>query len=119
MRSGPPCITRGYVSGKHHRPLKSVRCEVDVAFTRWRIAVMLDGCFWHSCPVHATTPALNGPWWTKKLEGNLARDRMNDSLLAKAGWLVLRFWEHDDTTEIVTKVIATLQTLGRVELPRS
>ncbi len=89
---------------KHYRPLKGSRCEVDVAFTRWRVAVQLDGCFWHGCPAHATRPATNEAWWAVKLDANVARDRRNDELLTEAGWKVLRFWEHEQIDQIVATV---------------
>ena len=94
---------------KHYRPLKGVRCEVDVAFTRWRVAVLIDGCFWHGCPEHKTTrPATNAIWWSTKLDNNRARDRKNDELLAAAGWMVMRFWEHTRPDEVVVAVMASL-----------
>ncbi|MEV0869548.1 very short patch repair endonuclease [Brachybacterium paraconglomeratum] len=68
----------------------------DVVFTRARLVVFVDGCFWHSCPQHATTPATRTDWWTEKLERNVARDRDTDVRLVEQGWTVLRFWEHED-----------------------
>lgn len=65
-------------------------------FPRRRIAVYVDGCFWHRCPEHATQPKNNGHWWDDKLAGNVARDRDTDRRLVDAGWRVLRFWEHED-----------------------
>ena len=61
-----------------------------------RVAVFLDGCFWHSCPVHGTTPHANRAWWLEKLAANVERDWRHDCELRTAGWLVLRFWEHED-----------------------
>ena len=89
---------------KHYRPIKGSRCEVDVAFTRWRVAVLLDGCFWHGCPQHATRPATNAEWWATKLDANIARDRRTDEALTAAGWKVLRFWEHEPTDNVVATV---------------
>jgi DNA mismatch endonuclease (patch repair protein) len=89
---------------KHYRPVKGSRCEVDVAFTRWKVAVQFDGCFWHGCPQHATRPATNEAWWAAKLDANIARDRRNDELLTHAGWKVLRFWEHEQVDHIVATV---------------
>lgn len=76
----------------------------DIAFTRAKLAVFLDGCFWHRCPVHGTTPATNAQWWKGKLERNVERDRANDRDLNSMGWAVLRFWEHQSTAEIVQAV---------------
>lgn len=72
------------------------RRRADVLFTRARIAVFVDGCFWHGCPVHGTLPVANGAWWADKLAGNVARDRATDAHLEALGWSVVRFWEHDD-----------------------
>ena len=89
---------------KHYRPIKGSRCEVDIAFTHWGVAIQLDGCFWHGCPQHATRPATNGEWWAAKLDGNVKRDRRTDETLSQAGWTVVRFWEHEPTEEVVFKI---------------
>lgn len=65
-------------------------------FTRARVAVFVDGCFWHRCPEHGTWPAANAAWWRAKLERNVARDSETDSLLGHDGWAVIRIWEHED-----------------------
>lgn len=72
------------------------RRRADVVFTAARLAVFVDGCFWHACPQHATQPSANAPWWSDKLKKNVARDRDTDAHLLTLGWMVLRFWEHDD-----------------------
>ncbi len=92
----------------HFKVLPSVRGDVDVAFTRQRVAVFIDGCFWHGCPQHATRPATNGDWWRQKLDGNIARDIRTNAALATAGWTVLRFWEHSDPREVAAAVKTTL-----------
>ncbi len=89
---------------KHYRPIEGSRCEVDIAFTRWRVAVLLDGCFWHGCPQHATRPATNAEWWATKLDANITRDRRTDEALTAAGWTVLRFWEHEAIDHVVATV---------------
>lgn len=71
------------------------RRRADIVFTRRRIAVFIDGCYWHGCPEHATHPKRNADYWGPKLAGNIVRDRETDELLRKAGWLVLRYWEHE------------------------
>ncbi|MEU2068658.1 very short patch repair endonuclease [Streptomyces anulatus] len=81
------------------------RRTIDIAFTRAKVAVMIDGCFWHGCPVHATQPKSNAQWWREKLDRNMARDRETTEHLAAAGWTVLRFWEHA-TPEGVAKLVA-------------
>lgn len=80
-------------------PVQGLRCRPDVVFTRARVAVFVDGCFWHSCPVHGTRPTANGAWWAAKLDGNRARDRWNDAALAAEGWHVIRIWEHERPEE--------------------
>jgi DNA mismatch endonuclease, patch repair protein len=96
----------------HLRPIAGDRCQVDVAFTRWRVAVFVDGCFWHGCPQHATRPATNREWWGSKLDNNVARDRRTDERLQAAGWTVLRYWEHMPVDEVVQDVCRALRERG-------
>jgi DNA mismatch endonuclease (patch repair protein) len=92
------------------RPQPGARpIRADVVFTRARVAVFVDGCFWHSCPDHGTRPARNSEYWTAKLERNLARDRRYDKLLAEAGWTVVRIWEHQDPLEAAGQIEDLLQ----------
>lgn len=74
-------------------------------FSRARVAVFVDGCFWHGCPAHGTWPKANAAWWRDKIRANVRRDRDTDAALATAGWRVLRFWEHHDPA-IAAKEIA-------------
>jgi len=78
------------------RPLKSVRRTADLVFTTAKVAVFLDGCFWHGCPSHHTVAATNARFWADKVDGNRARDRDTDSRLLAAGWASVRIWEHED-----------------------
>lgn len=71
------------------------RRRVDIAFPGSKVAVFVDGCFWHGCPEHGTLPKTNSEWWAEKLAANIARDRSTDSQLEEAGWTVVRVWEHD------------------------
>ncbi|SFE16071.1 T/G mismatch-specific endonuclease [Actinopolyspora alba] len=87
------------------------RRRADVTFTRARLAIFVDGCFWHRCPRHGTDPANNSSWWARKLNSNVARDRETDERLREAGWNVLRFWEHEDMSEAATRVAALLSEL--------
>ncbi|WP_262347449.1 very short patch repair endonuclease [Nocardioides dongxiaopingii] len=72
------------------------RRTIDIALTRAKVAVFVDGCFWHACPDHFTQPRANADWWRWKMDGNVARDRDTDELLRAAGWQVVRVWEHED-----------------------
>ncbi|NEA30116.1 very short patch repair endonuclease [Streptomyces sp. SID13031] len=78
------------------RPLAGVRRTADLVFTKARVAVFVDGCFWHKCPVHYRAPNTNVDYWAPKVERNVARDAEIDRLLADAGWTVVRAWEHED-----------------------
>ncbi|RDI65791.1 very short patch repair endonuclease [Nocardia pseudobrasiliensis] len=89
-------------------PLPGLRRRADLVFPRRRVAVYVDGCFWHSCPRHATHPKNNAQWWAEKLAGNVARDRDTDARLAAAGWLVVRIWEHEDAGDAADRVQAAL-----------
>jgi DNA mismatch endonuclease (patch repair protein) len=88
-------------------PGTEVRCRPDVIFPPARIAVFVDGCFWHRCPDHGTRPKTNAEYWQAKLDRNVARDRANDDALAAAGWRVVRVWEHEDPVRAAAR-IATL-----------
>ncbi|WP_314223357.1 very short patch repair endonuclease [Streptomyces zaehneri] len=85
------------------------RRRIDVAFPRAKVAVLIDGCFWHGCPQHATHPKSNAEWWRTKLERNMARDRETTEHLTAEGWTVLRFWEHEAPEEVVVRVVATVE----------
>jgi DNA mismatch endonuclease (patch repair protein) len=91
-------------------PVPGLRCRPDVVFTRRRLAVFVDGCFWHSCPLHATQPTANADWWREKLETNVRRDRRNDRNLAEAGWRVIRLWEHTPLEEAADRIVDALRT---------
>ena len=78
----------------------------DVAFTRAKIAVFVDGCFWHLCPDHGTLPRNNREWWRAKLDRNVARDRAKDAALAELGWSVVHVWEHEAPGEAADLVEA-------------
>jgi DNA mismatch endonuclease, patch repair protein len=84
-----------------------VRVRPDVVFTRRKVAVFVDGCFWHCCPDHGNTPRANRAYWSSKLARNLLRDQRVNSALEEAGWVVLRIWEHDDAQEAVDLIERT------------
>ncbi|MFE7616760.1 very short patch repair endonuclease [Streptomyces sp. NPDC057496] len=86
------------------------RRRVDIAFTRQKVAVFLDGCFWHGCPSHATSPKENADWWRAKLDRNATRDRETTEHLSALGWVVLRFWEHEVPDAVATRVCDVVAT---------
>lgn len=86
------------------------RRRADIVFTRCRIAVFIDGCFWHGCPQHATLPKRNSEYWLPKLERNIARDIETNSALADAGWRVLRFWEHEPPEQVARSICDAVAT---------
>lgn len=95
------------------------RRRADLVFTRAKVAIYVDGCFWHRCPAHATVPTANREWWIAKLETNVRRDRDTDDRLANAGWNVLRVWEHESPDEAADRVAATVgMALDRRLRPR-
>lgn len=77
-------------------PLPGMRSRADIVFGPSRVAVFVDGCFWHGCPEHMTWPKANADWWRTKIEANRERDRQTDERLVSAGWLPIRVWQHDD-----------------------
>lgn len=89
------------------------RRRADVLFTGPRVAVFVDGCFWHACPSHGTEPASNSVFWTEKLYANVKRDRETDRLLEEAGWVVFRVWEHDDPAAKAREIATVVRARGR------
>lgn len=90
------------------------RRSIDIAFTRARVAVMVDGCFWHGCPEHGTKPRSNSGWWATKLAANAARDADTNRVLTEMGWRVVRIWEHEVPAVAADAVIAVVRDrLGR------
>jgi DNA mismatch endonuclease (patch repair protein) len=94
---------------KHHRPLAGVRYEADVAFPRERLAIFIDGCFWHGCPIHGSMPSSHAEFWESKLGRNRERDEACDRAFHSAGWTVVRVWEHEPVTDVVALVIAKVE----------
>ncbi|MFD4666732.1 very short patch repair endonuclease [Streptomyces halstedii] len=98
----------GYRYRLNERVPHMSRRTIDIAFTRAKVAVFLDGCFWHGCPDHATRPKSNAEWWRQKLDKNMARDAETTAHLVSEGWTVLRFWEHQppaQVAEVVAEVV--------------
>jgi DNA mismatch endonuclease, patch repair protein len=88
------------------------RVRPDIAFTARRVAIFVDGCFWHACPEHGSKPSANVWYWEPKLRRNVERDRAADAALTAAGWNVVRVWEHESLEAAVTAVLAALARSG-------
>ena len=91
----------------HQIRVADLTVRPDIVFTRRRIAIFVDGCFWHSCPLHGSVPATNQAYWVPKLARNAERDRRVSDALTKAGWLVLRVWEHEQPAEAAESIRAS------------
>jgi DNA mismatch endonuclease (patch repair protein) len=94
-------------------PPTAGRRRADLVFSRSRVAVYVDGCFWHRCPIHATTPKANREWWVLKLDANVARDRDSDAHMTRAGWIVVRVWEHEDPVAAASRIADVVQARRR------
>ena len=88
--------------------LPGLRRRADIVFPRHRVAVFVDGCYWHSCPIHGTVPRTNTQWWQAKLEANRRRDRDTDARMDEAGWRTVRIWEHEVPAAAADRVEAVL-----------
>lgn len=88
----------------HQLQASGLTVRADVAFTRRRVAVFVDGCFWHSCPEHGTVPKRNQEYWLPKLAGNRARDDRVNAALRVQGWEVVRIWEHEDPAKAADEI---------------
>jgi len=101
-----------YRAGLRYRVVYPVpgmpRRTIDIAFTRRHIAVFVDGCFWHGCPVHGTAPVANAEWWAQKLRRNAERDQETTERLQALGWQVIRLWEHETPESMLRAVLVGL-----------
>ncbi len=96
-----------------------LRVRPDVTFPRRRVAVFLDGCFWHSCPAHGSVPGSNAGYWTPKLRRNVERDTRVDAALMSAGWNVIRIWEHElrgNPDAVACEVVLAVSDAGRMRV---
>ena len=92
---------------------KGLRTTADLALRSVKLAVFVDGCFWHGCPVHGGSPKTNTEYWNRKIKRNVERDIETNAALRARGWTVLRFWEHQDVREGAEKVRQTIVELKR------
>ncbi|MFE2977822.1 very short patch repair endonuclease [Streptomyces sp. NPDC059258] len=91
------------------RPLPDLRRTADMVFRPAKVAVFIDGCYWHGCPEHYVSPKTNPGYWSEKVARNIARDRDTDERLSAAGWLVLRFWEHQSSDACALSIISAVR----------
>lgn len=100
-------------------PLPGLRRRADIVFTKARVSVFIDGCFWHGCPEHGRSGfARNVDYWPGKIAGNVARDADTNQRLAEGGWTVLRFWEHEAPDLVVARIEEVLTVPGSWHKPR-
>ncbi len=92
------------------RPLPDLRRTADMIFRSAKVAVFIDGCYWHGCDEHYVPPKTNSGYWSDKVARNIARDRDTDQKLTEAGWLVLRFWEHEESDVCADKILAEVRS---------
>ncbi|MEV8430386.1 very short patch repair endonuclease [Streptomyces chartreusis] len=91
------------------RPVPSLRRTADMVFRPAKVAVFVDGCYWHGCPEHYVSPKTNSGYWSDKVARNIARDRDTDRQLENAGWLVLRYWEHASAQASAAEIIRVVR----------
>ncbi|MFJ4686067.1 very short patch repair endonuclease [Streptomyces sp. NPDC088789] len=91
------------------KPLPDLRRTADLVFRPARVAVFIDGCYWHGCPEHYVPPRTNPGYWSDKVARNMARDRDTDQRLTEAGWTVLRFWEHEQSEDCAARIAAVVE----------
>ena len=99
---------RGLRFRVHHAVLGLPRRRIDIAFTRLRLGVMVDGCYWHGCPEHLRISGRNSDWWAWKVSVNHARDQDTDQRLTALGWTALRIWEHELPGNAADAIMATI-----------
>ncbi|WP_436760976.1 very short patch repair endonuclease [Streptosporangium sp. V21-05] len=100
------------------RPLPGIRRTADMVFTKTKVAVFMDGCFWHGCPQHHTVAATNAGFWADKVRRTRERDVETDRLLTEEGWLVVRIWEHQDPVQAAVLVADAVVTRRRASAVR-
>lgn len=113
--TGPELAVRRIVHGfglryrVDARPIAALNRRADLVFSRAKVAVFIDGCFWHGCPDHHTVAKANATYWAEKVATNRQRDLDTSERLREAGWLVLRFWEHQPPAEVAEAIIRAVR----------
>lgn len=107
----------GYRYRVNARPEKDLRRTADLFFSRVKVAVFIDGCFWHGCPDHYIPPKANDGYWSEKVSRNHARDIETRAILEERGWEVLRFWEHEPAQYVASKVMRTVDDRRSINGP--
>jgi DNA mismatch endonuclease (patch repair protein) len=102
---------RGFRYFVDRRAEPDIKVRADMLFPRTKLAIFIDGCFWHGCPEHRTLPRSNTDWWTNKFSQNRARDEQGTAALTNRGWTVLRFWAHEDPELVVDLIKSTIARL--------
>jgi DNA mismatch endonuclease, patch repair protein len=101
------------------RPVPTLRHTADMVFSRAKVAVFIDGCFWHGCPHHYRAPASNQGYWSTKVINNQCRDEAVDSALSQVGWIVVRVWEHDDPETVAHQIAQLVKSTSPPEHSKS
>ncbi len=91
------------------KPLPSLNRRADLVFSRVKVAVFIDGCYWHGCPEHGTVARTNAEYWNEKIGGNCKRDADTDQRLSEAGWVPVRVWEHEDPAHAAGRIVLTVR----------
>lgn len=97
----------------NYRPEPSLRSTADIVFTRARVAVFIDGCFWHGCPEHYQRPGSNRDYWDPKIARNRERDAETVERLRESGWTVLRYWEHEPPEAVAASIVEIVRPSSR------
>lgn len=98
-----------------YRPVPTINRRADIVFTRQRVAVFIDGCFWHGCPMHYVGSRTNSDYWESKIARNIERDKQTDDLMRQHGWMPARFWSHDKADSVAAAIQALVAPAGGTE----
>ena len=96
------------------RPVKELNRRADIVFRSVKVAIFVDGCFWHGCPIHGTQAKANAEFWKNKIKQNQLRDTNTNKQLKKAGWRVVRAWEHEDSRKTAEKIYSIVMKRRRL-----